>query len=136
MTTTEFGHETTNIGVMSCHIDVWGVGPFVITHDGKSWRFEDSDRFGPALVKKNGDLLNEPYPLQESPFWFAHAVWKNQGRKVEYDGITCVWRMPKPATVRCHGRSMIVVEHGAKYGAIISAVTGKVIRKAGVPQLD
>ena len=45
----DFGHEV--ICGRGLHIDIWGDGPFTITAAGKTYRFEDSDRFGPALVR-------------------------------------------------------------------------------------
>jgi hypothetical protein len=108
----EFGHFG-HIGGGLC-IDAWGAGPFVIEAAGKSYRFEDSDRFGPALISKRGDVLRNPYPPQKSPFWRAHFLWVKQGRKIE-DGL-CVWREPKPNLLQRIGRHAIVVERGEEHG--------------------
>lgn len=114
----EFGHEFSNGGGMC--IDTWGVGPFVIKGEQKGlWRFEDSDRFGPALIGKDGDLLKNPYPGERSPFWRAHTLWVRQGRRTEADGVTCIWHEPKPTTVRKIGRTFFVVENGEEDGATI-----------------
>lgn len=87
----EFGH----IGIISdwfC-IDSWGVGPFVIEVKGRSYRFEDSDRFGPSLIRKDGNpLVNQP--RERSPFWEAHHLWVQQGRKTADDDQTCLYDQP------------------------------------------
>ena len=88
----EFGHKGF-IGNGFC-IDSWGAGPFVIEAGGKTWRFEDSARFGPLLIDRSGMPLKNPYPPEKSPFWRAHFLWVRQGRNVE-DGL-CIWREPKP----------------------------------------
>ena len=124
----EFGHEFSN-GNGIC-IDAWGVGPFVIIdRNGKSYRFEDSDRFGPALCKANGELFANPYPGERSPFWRAHFLWRKQGRRVSYDGITCVWREPKPTVIKhMGGKHWIIVENGEEYGDTINQATGNVVK--------
>lgn len=112
----EFGHIA-SIGGGMC-IDVWGVGPFTITVGKKEYRFEDSDRFGPALIGRNGELLKNPYPSERSQFWRAHRLWVRQGRQTR-DDDTCVWREPKPTKVRKVGRSFMVVENGEEDGETI-----------------
>src|SRR4051812_45266535 len=120
----EFGHNAI-ISPNVC-IDGWGTGPFVIVaEDGKSYRFEDSDRFGPALVKKNGDPLASPWPSERCAFWRAHRIWKRQGRRTE-DGINCIWDEPKPQIIRMIGRrSAVIVDHGEEDGKVVrlSALT-------------
>lgn len=117
---TEFGH----VGFISQNvcIDSWGVGPFlIVAEDGKSYRFEDSDRFGPALVKKNGDPLANPWPNSRSPFWRAHRIWKKQGRRCEDDGVTCIWEEPKPQVIQMVGkRTALVIEHGEPDGKTVT----------------
>lgn len=88
---TEFGHNY--VSGPGFHIDSWGRGPFIIHHEGKVYRFEDSDRFGPALLKKDGELKTHPYPAERSPFWRAFDAWRRQGRRVEADGETCVFEL-------------------------------------------
>ena len=74
-----FGH----IGIIGngfC-LDKWGAGPFTICAGGKLYCFEDSDMFGPILIKKNGDP-KKWQPGQYHPFWDAHMAWSKQGRRV------------------------------------------------------
>ncbi len=114
----EFGHIA-HIGGGMC-IDAWGVGPFLISSAGKSFRFEDSDRFGPNLIKKNGDPLANPFPPKRSPFWRAHRIWVRQGRRVEADGVSCIWDEPTPSKyVRIGKRAIYLVESGEDDGAMI-----------------
>jgi hypothetical protein len=115
---TEFGHFSA-IG-NGIYIDAWGSGPFVIDVEGKRFRFEDSDRFGPALVTKNGDICSNPYPAERSPFWRAHRIWVRQGRRLADDKTTCLWDEPKPTTIQhMGGRYWMVVENGDEDGATI-----------------
>ena len=85
----DFGH----VGIIAdgACIDCWGAGPFVIKARDRLWRFEDSDRFGPHLLKKDGELRNNPWPPERSPFWCAHRCWVKQGRRTEPDGLTCIY---------------------------------------------
>lgn len=122
----EFGHNYA-IGDGFC-IDSWGAGPFVIHVGAQSWRFEDSDRFGPSLVKKNGDDGANPFPPERSPFWVAHFAWCKQGRRIAEDGVTCVWEPLKPTLVRIVRRQIIVIEEGDPDGDMIDVADGKVIR--------
>lgn len=84
-----FGHDAINSG--GFHVDTWGAGPFVIRIASREYLFEDSDRFGPWLIKKNGDLRKKPIPHERSPFWTAYQLWRDQGRRVADDGQTCLW---------------------------------------------
>lgn len=113
----EFGHSAA-IGPGFC-IDCWGVGPFVITDEnGKQYRFEDSDRFGPSLIGKKGDPL-ATQPGTRSPFWRIHSIWVQQGRRVE-DAINCIWDEPKPTTIRMLSKRVgVVVENGEENGKTI-----------------
>ena len=119
---TEFGHEAINVAGFC--LDVWGCGPFVISAEGQSWRFEDSDRFGPALVKANGDIRSNPYPPERSLFWWAHEQWRKQGRRVADDGVTCVldYRSKRPTKWRWQhdkkGRFREVIEEGDEGGGL------------------
>lgn len=98
---------------MPLHIDGWGTGPFVIEAGGKTFRFEDSARFGPNLVKANGELASSDLPGARSPFWQAHLAWIRQGRKLADDGVTCIYRPFKPTKVRhVGGNNYVVVEYG------------------------
>lgn len=88
----EFGHAYSSNG--DAHIDSWGAGPFKIevVAFGRSFMFEDSERFGPVPLKKNGLEIKAPgYFAENSMFWHAWERWKNQGRRVADNGVTCVW---------------------------------------------
>lgn len=115
---TDLGHFGTSRGGVC--VDIWGAGPFVITAGGKQFRFEDSDRFGPALVGKSGALLANPYPPERSPFWGAHRAWVAQGRRL--NGNICMFNIPKPTLYRkdAKGRA-VVVEHGDEGGGYFEA---------------
>lgn len=114
----EFGHFG-KIGDGFC-IDAWGAGPFIIEAGGKSWRFEDSDRFGPGLVKRNGDTLTNPHPPSRSPFWRAHMLWVRQGRRLQADGMHCIWDEPKPQVAVSIGkRDLYLIEAGEDDGKLI-----------------
>lgn len=84
----EFGHHAAHMP--RCFIDGWGAGPFVIEVCGKRFRFEDSDRFGPMLVDRNGDPLENYCPSSGSPFWYGHKRWV-QARRIGGDGMSCLW---------------------------------------------
>jgi hypothetical protein len=92
---TEFGH----IGIIAAGVclDTWGVGPFKIEVGDKIHLFEDSDRFGPLLLRKDGMPL-ENQPRERHPFWKAHRAWVKQGRRTE-SGV-CVWQPLRPDQVR------------------------------------
>lgn len=85
----EFGHFAT--AGPGFHTDSWGAGPFLISVAGKTWRFEDSDQFGPTLIKRDGHQLKNSWPGERSPFWRAHRIWESQGRRLAEDGATCLW---------------------------------------------
>jgi hypothetical protein len=86
---TEFGHiAARGAGVF---FDAWGAGPFEIDIGGRIYRFEDSDRFGPALIKRDGDPKKHPYPPERHPFWQAWERWRAQGRRVAEDGVRCIY---------------------------------------------
>lgn len=92
--TSNFGHYAASNG-RTFFLDGWGAGPFLIYAGGRWFRFEDSDRFGPHLIRKNGEIRRNPYPAERSPFWRAHQLWRQQGRRVADDGITCIWDDPR-----------------------------------------
>lgn len=96
----EFGHTYATAG--NVHIDTWGVGPFKIELAplGKSFIFEDSDRFGPVPLKKNGWEIRAPgFFAESSQFWSAWEKWVEQGRRIADDGKTCVWDADKALSV-------------------------------------
>lgn len=86
----EFGHLSGTFG-SGGFIDCWGAGPFIIEALGTTFRFEDSDRFGPSRVNKDGEISKQPFFAEASPFWNAWQRWKDQGRRVAEDGMTCLW---------------------------------------------
>lgn len=119
----EFGHDAMSgkIDGQPCFVDGWGAGPFVIETEGKSFRFGDSDRFGPYLATRQGDPITNPWPSERSPFWHAYQAWRAQGRQVGEDGTTCIWREPKPTVVQhIGGKHYLVVEHGEEGGKTIT----------------
>lgn len=117
----EFGHHAAHVG--SFHIDAWGSGPFVIEVAGKRHRFEDSDRFGPIRVSTSDVPLDRQWG-ERHPFWAAHRLWRDQGRRLAADGITCIWSPGRPTIIRkIGGRNAVVVSHGELDGAILDADT-------------
>jgi hypothetical protein len=122
-TVDEFGHIFAR-GPSAC-IDSWGVGPFVIATEGRSYRFIDSDRFGPHLATRKGHPLANPWPPERSPFWRAHRIWVRQGRRTE-DGVNCIWDEPKPQILcRLNRRNAMLVEAGEEDGKTIWLTEGE-----------
>ena len=76
------------------HVDTWGAGPFRLVAGGKTFLFEDSDRFGPLFLGKTGIVLSDQRVAKA--FWPAHYMWIKGGRKTE--GDLCIWDEPKPGT--------------------------------------
>lgn len=66
-------------------VDHWGAGPFTITDGQKTWRFEDSERFGPVPVNKDGDP-NGRFFGERNRFWKVYYEWVRLGRRVSKDG--------------------------------------------------
>lgn len=104
----DFGHFWHNSDELC--IDAWGAGPFVIEVGDKRYTFEDSDRFGPLLVRKNGSPLDNQ-PGERHPFWIGYNPWRRQGRRVA-DGL-CVWQPFKPDKVR------IIVRGRKRFGEVV-----------------
>lgn len=109
----EFGHSHGRVG--NCSIDSWGKGLFEIEVADRLYRFEDSDMFGPHRLKANGDPHEVNFG-QKSPFWAAHRLWVEQGRQVEQDGKTCIWREALPTIVQKIGNMHMVIQHGEPSG--------------------
>lgn len=89
---TEFGHL--HVTTVDVHIDSWGAGPFKIevVPGGRQFVFEDSDRFGPVPLKKNGWEVRAPgYFAESSMFWPAWQKWRDQGRRLADDRQTCIF---------------------------------------------
>ncbi len=75
----EYGHHYSNAN--GIHIDGWGAGPFVLMTTAGRFVFEDSARFGPALIDaRTGEPTNELIP-EDSPFWPAWQKWRDEGRQ-------------------------------------------------------
>ena len=95
-----FGHEaaTINTGGLSAHIDIWGAGPFMFRIDGKRVFFEDSDRFGPAVLRKSDWNPSDRQPGEKSRFWDAYGMWRKAGRPLRGKGRVkvAVWKEPQP----------------------------------------
>jgi hypothetical protein len=91
----EFGHFGTITAGMC--LDTWGAGPFVIEVGDRRFTFEDSDRFGPLLLRRDGMPLDRQ-PGERHVFWRGYTPWRHQGRRVE-DGL-CVWQPFRPDRVR------------------------------------
>lgn len=87
----EWGHHAARIPGGG-FIDCWGSGPYTIEHNGSAWRFEDSARFGPVVVKKDGDTSRRQ-PGEHSKFWKAHAEWVRCGRRVTESGVCILERL-------------------------------------------
>lgn len=115
----EFGHHYGRLsGDFPGCWDSWGSGPFVIVLEGADFRFEDSDRFGPLLLNKDG-RPSERQPGERSPFWKAYNAWRRQGRRTADDGKTCVWDKPRPTKVRrIRGRHVEIIEDGDEDGDV------------------
>lgn len=114
----EFGHFGKVIPGFGC-IDSWGAGPFEIIVGAKRFRFEDSDRFGPTLIKRDGSEISNQ-PTERHPFWRGYDPWRAQGRQLADDGVTCIWCEPKPTTVmKLHGRQHLTIEDGEDGGQVI-----------------
>jgi hypothetical protein len=124
-----FGH----VGYIGKHfcVDSWGVGPFhIVADDRKTYRFEDSDQFGPSLITRRGDIASKQ-PGERSPFWRAHWLWVRQGRQLDVDGRSCIWRAPKPTFWTKKGRQIVLVERGEDDGQNI--LDGKIINFGDQP---
>jgi hypothetical protein len=96
----DFGHVALKGKVDNyvVRVDGWGVGPFIIICGTNTFRFEDSDRFGPHLVNKDGSICANPWPPEKSTFWPAYAKWRDAGRPLAADGITCTFTASHPTS--------------------------------------
>ena len=76
---------------------------------GRSFRFEFSHRFGPALLDKRGEVKSS-LPRQREPFWPALQLWCQQGHKVENGHA--VYEIPAPGQtfVRLAGRQWVACD--------------------------
>lgn len=118
----EFGHMAVIVGGFC--VDAWGAGPFKITLKGRLYLFEDSDRFGPLLLRKDGSVA-ERQPGERSPFWIPYHAWRREGRRCAEDGETCLWDDPRPTIIRkLGGRQYLVVSDGDEDGGIVVEESG------------
>lgn len=74
-----FGHHAA--GSAGCFVDRWGDGPIVIRWQGKEWRFEFSEMFGPALLTKQNEVAKSQPISEDHPFWEPFNRWMKAGRK-------------------------------------------------------
>jgi hypothetical protein len=127
----DYGHQYGNVG--GAFIDSWGRGPFVIEIGRKSFRFEDSDMFGPTRLRPDGEI-DERHPFfgERSPFWEAFYAWRKGGRRVAEDGITCVWDQLKPTKIyMIDEKNAVVIEQGDDGGAIVDVTDEMKARNEG-----
>lgn len=111
----DFGHNA--IRGRGFFADGWGRGPFVIETDGKRYRFEDSDMFGPVFLDKHGDPQKRQPMSSRHPFWVPYQKWRDLGRPVAEDGITCLWR--KPTYFVTVGGQQFITEYGDEGGPMV-----------------
>lgn len=84
----DYGHEYLN--GPGFHLDGWGAGPFILQAGSSTFYFEDSDRFGPVPLRKDGEVRANPFFGEKSPFWRAWEKWVAGGRQLAEDGRTCL----------------------------------------------
>ena len=75
----EFGHNA--ISGPGFFADGWGRGPYILRTSDKTFRFEDSDRFGPVPIGLDGEPTDEGLFPANSKFWRAYERWKKEGRR-------------------------------------------------------
>ena len=69
-------------GFNAIHIMQGGPDVHIVDARGRKWKFEDHPHFGPFVLGKNGDPL-ENQPPESSPFWEAVNFWYQQGKATE-----------------------------------------------------
>ena len=77
------------------HILQGGPDVHIIDARGQKWKFEDHPHFGPFVLGKNGDSL-ENQPPESSPFWDAVNCWYQQGKATESMGGETLAKWVKP----------------------------------------
>lgn len=83
-------HETIMTGFGAIHIDSWSSGPYKMPVKDKYVLFEDSDRFGPLFVCKNGASKENQSACKL--FWTHYERWREIGKPL--DGDVCVLTKP------------------------------------------
>ena len=96
----QFGHHASIVRTkeFSARIDSWGSGPFMFRIDGKRVFLEDSDMFGPAVVRVRDWNPSDRQPGERSRFWDAYGMWRKAGRPLRGTGRVkvAVWKEPQP----------------------------------------
>lgn len=97
----EFGHTSARVFVGDgsfAMVDAWGTGPFMFRIDGRRVFFEDSDMFGPSVLRKSDMQPSDRQPAEKSRFWDAYGMWRKAGRPVRGKGRVkvAVWSEPQP----------------------------------------
>jgi hypothetical protein len=64
-----------------------GVARTIIVR-GKPYYFDFSERFGPYQQNKDGSERKREWPKH---VWDAFQWWFDQGKRMEPDGVTCIW---------------------------------------------
>ena len=82
-----------------------------ISVDGKVFRFDFGERFGPWVVGKNGKEVAQPGSRHK--FWQAVTQWHKQGKRVGEDGL-CIWE-PEPPLFTEEELSRDYVKIGRQY---------------------
>lgn len=96
----EYGHHAKNLYLPEfiARIDAWGTGPFMFRIDGRRVFFEDSARFGPAVLRKRDMNPSDNQPGEKYRFWDAYGMWRKAGRPLRGTGKIkiAVWKEPQP----------------------------------------
>jgi len=79
------------------HMSSFGSGPFMFRIDGKRVFFEDSDMFGPSVLRKSDWNPSACQPGERSRFWDAYCMWRKVGRPLRGTRRVkiAVWSEPK-----------------------------------------
>ncbi|WP_242183173.1 hypothetical protein [Sphingomonas sp. CARO-RG-8B-R24-01] len=84
-----------------------------ITVGDRVWLFDWSDQFGSSLTNGNGEIRENPYPPEGSPFWRCIMLWKRQGKRSEAFGAgsylrTAIFDEPPAGTYTVDDRGLIL----------------------------
>ena len=87
------------------HISFGGPDRIITDSAGRTRRFEDHPHLGPIVLNQRGDE-HRAQPGSRSAFWPAWQAWMDQGKRLEADGLTCIWDKPeKQELVHLGGRN-------------------------------